>query len=46
MGKDEVYVLRVWLSTSNDPYLNTNFTEEINKLQRILNNWSAKDSPY
>ena len=42
MAKDKVYVLGVWFSTSNDIYLNTNLTEKINKLQSILNNWSAK----
>ena len=30
---------------SNDAYLNTNSTEKINKLQSILNNWSAKRLP-
>ena len=41
-AKDKVYALGIWLSTSNDAYLNTNSTEKINKLQSILNNWSAK----
>ena len=41
-AKDKVYVLGVWLSTSYDAYLNTNFPEKMNKLQTIPNNWSAK----
>ena len=41
-AKDKVYALEIWFSTSNDAYLNTNFTEKINKLQSILNSWSAK----
>ena len=41
-AKDKVYALGIWFSTSNDAYLNTNFTEKINKLQSILNSWSAK----
>ena len=44
-AKDKVYALGIWFSTSNDAYLNTNFTEKINKLQSILNNWSAKRHP-
>ena len=41
-AKDKVYALGIWFSTSNDAYLKTNFTEKINKLQSILNSWSAK----
>ena len=37
-----MYVLGVWFSTSNDAYLTANFTEKENKLQSILNKWSAR----
>ena len=41
-AKDKVYVLGVWFSASNDAYLTANFTEKKNKLQSILNKWTAR----
>ena len=38
----KVYPLGVWFSTLGDTSLDINFIEKIEKIRRILNNWSTR----
>ena len=41
-AKDKVYALGVWFSTFEDTPAHVSFSEKIDKLQSILNSWSAR----
>ena len=41
-AKDKVYALGVWFSTLEDTPAHITFSEKIDKLQSILNSWSAR----
>ena len=41
-AKDKVYALGVWFSTLEDTFVHITFSEKIDKLQSILNSWSAR----
>lgn len=41
-AKDKVYALGVWFSTLEDTPAHISFSEKLDKLQSILNSWSAR----
>ena len=41
-ANEKVFALGVWFSTLEDRSLNSNFTEKIEKIRSILDNWSAR----